>query len=126
MVVDPRKVFYNKHFQSVLDGRSANSYNGEMDWVNEEFHNTAGYLDGFHALLIGEWCPSDGIYKHWQKHFGKSSKWVMEHATLVHFIADWKPWKHTSAGALRRKCPGFQPELLEIYEKWWNTKRQVC
>ena len=28
-------------------------------------------LDGFYALLVGEWCASDGIYKHWQNFFQK-------------------------------------------------------
>ena len=49
---------------------------GEMDWVNKQFINTVHMLDGFYALLIGEWCGVDGAYRYWQKHFEESPEWV--------------------------------------------------
>mmetsp|Transcript_29866 Transcript_29866/g.64635 ORF Transcript_29866/g.64635 Transcript_29866/m.64635 type:complete len:428 (+) Transcript_29866:66-1349(+) len=138
MVIDPRSNFFDKHFRSILEdpgslsqtghrrARPAGRFAGEMDWVNQEFRDTVTMLPGFHALLIGEWCASDGIYRHWQKEFDKSSAWVFQHATLVHFIANWKPWVITSPAALNAKCPNAQPELLAAYQKWWSTKAEVC
>lgn len=38
-------------------------------------------LDGFYALLIGEWCGVDGAYRYWQKHYEESPEWVSWHET---------------------------------------------
>jgi len=128
MVVDPRNNFFDKHFKGVLDGRGGRwgGYASEMDWVNEAFRDSIVMLPGFNALLVGEWCNTDGIYRYWQKYFDKSSSWVMEHASLVHFIAEWKPWKITNKAALNRKCPGAQLGLLAVFEKWWNAEAAFC
>lgn len=127
MVMDPSKNFFKKHFQGILDGGGdGGSYKGEMDWFNKEFRDTAVVLHGFHALLVGEWCNSDGISKYWQKYFDKPSSWVFLHASLVHFIADWKPWKITTPEQLSAKCPAAQPELLQTFQKWWDAKKEVC
>ena len=77
-------------------------------------------LDGFYALLIGEWCASDDMYQYWQKAFGKGPEWILKKAAMVHFIADWKPWDRTAEG-LKRKCPDSQPQL-----QWWEAKANVC
>ena len=125
MVIDPEKLFFDRDFSEPMK-TSVGEVGGEMDWVNNNFKDKIHVLDGFYALLIGEWCPSGGIYQHWQKFFGKSPEWVMENAVLVHFIADWKPWSLNSSSALHAKCPNSQAQLLQIYEKWWSTKAQVC
>ena len=91
MVIDPRKVFYQKDFFDPMNA-SVGQIGSEMDWVNLHFRDRVDMLDGFYALLIGEWCASDGMYQYWQKEFGKGPEWIMEKAALVHFIADWKPW----------------------------------
>ena len=83
-------------------------------------------LDGFYALLIGEWCESDGIYQHWQKQFGKGPDWLLENAAMVHFIATWKPWRITTESLLKEQCPKSQPQLLQVFQKWWSAKAKVC
>lgn len=126
IVIDPSSLYFERHFSKILDEGITSEFDGEMDWVNMEFRDTAVVLDGFYSVLIGEWCPSDDIYRHWQRHFDKSARWVMEHAPLVHFVADWKPWDVTNAKGLHRKCYRYQPELLEIYQRWWQTRDRVC
>lgn len=69
----------------------------EMDWVNSHFRDRVDILDGFYALLTGEWCASDDMYQYWQEQFGKGPEWIMEKASMVHF-ADWKPWNLTPDG----------------------------
>mmetsp|Transcript_69518 Transcript_69518/g.165796 ORF Transcript_69518/g.165796 Transcript_69518/m.165796 type:complete len:301 (+) Transcript_69518:68-970(+) len=125
MVIDPRRLFYSRDFSEPMNA-SVGEVGGEMDWVNAHFRDRMDVLDGFYALLIGEWCGSDGIYKHWQNHFEKSSQWVMENAAMVHFIADWKPWRLTSVSAVAAKCPSAQPQLLQVFERWWAAKAKVC
>ena len=125
MVIDPEKIFFDRDFVEPMKA-SITEVGAEMDWVNSHFQDRIDVLDGFYALLIGEWCPSDGIYQHWQKFFGKSPEWIMENAVLVHFIADWKPWSLTSSSALDTKCPNSQVQLLQLYQKWWHTKAEVC
>eukprot|EP00931_Biecheleriopsis_adriatica_P065933 TRINITY_DN40380_c0_g1_i1.p1 TRINITY_DN40380_c0_g1~~TRINITY_DN40380_c0_g1_i1.p1 ORF type:complete len:319 (+),score=68.32 TRINITY_DN40380_c0_g1_i1:63-1019(+) len=126
MVIDPETYFYKRDFSSVLDHNSG-SFNGEMDWVNKHFQSSLTVMDAFYALLIAEWCPSDKVYQHFQKHFEQSSEWVYDHAVLVHFIADWKPWKFASTDDLvSRMCPGSQPELRKAVDAWWHVKKEVC
>ena len=125
MVIDPKKIFYDRDFLEPMNS-TVGQVGGEMDWVNSHFQNKIDVLDGFYALLIGEWCPSDGIHQYWQKFFGQSSEWVMQNAVMVHFIAQWKPWSLKDTEALESKCPKPQPELVKIYQKWWDTKAKVC
>jgi len=94
--------------------------------VNSQFRDRIDVLDGFYALLIGEWCESDGIYQHWQKQFGKGPDWVLENAAMVHFIATWKPWRITTESLLKEQCPKSQPQLLQVFQKWWSAKAKVC
>lgn len=124
MVIDPRKVFYQKDFFDPMNA-SVGQIGSEMDWVNLHFRDRVDMLDGFYALLIGEWCASDGMYQYWQKEFGKGPEWIMEKAAMVHFIADWKPWDLTVEG-LKDKCPDSQPQLLQLFQKWWDAKADVC
>ena len=125
MVIDPNKVFYKKDFLQPMQN-AVGQVGGEMDWVNTHFRDTVDILDGFYALLIGEWCGGDTIYQHWQHYFEKSPEWVMEKAVMVHFIADWKPWSLTSPSLLEERCPKSQPQLLQIFQRWWNAKAEVC
>ena len=106
MVIDPRKVFYQKDFSDPMNA-SVGQIGSEMDWVNLHFRDRIDILDRFYALLIGEWCPSDDIYQYWQKEFGKGPEWIMENAALVHFIVDWKPWDLTKLKVSFRQMPRF-------------------
>eukprot|EP00435_Cladocopium_sp_Y103_P028953 s2161_g7.t1 len=125
MVIDPRRIFYKRDFSKPMEG-SVGYVAGEMDWVNKHFINTVFMLDGFYALLIGEWCGVDGAYRYWQKHYEESPEWVLQHAVLVHFISDWKPWLLTNEAALKKRCIKPQPQLLQIYQKWWDAKEKYC
>lgn len=125
MVIDPRKIFYDRDFSKPMDA-SVGTVGGEMDWVNSQFRDRIDVLDGFYALLIGEWCESDGIYQHWQKQFGKGPDWLLENAAMVHFIATWKPWRITTESLLKEQCPKSQPQLLQVFQKWWSAKAKVC
>lgn len=125
MVIDPRQIFYKRDFAKPMEG-SMGSLAGEMDWVNKHFINTVFMLDGFYALLIGEWCGVDAAYRYWQKHYEESPEWVLRQAVLVHFISDWKPWLLTSEAALEKRCIKPQPQLLQIYQKWWDAKEKYC
>lgn len=130
VVFDPETYFYSRDFEDVLDhsSRESNRYSGEMDWVNAHFKDSVTVLDGFYALLIGEWCGRDGVYRHWQKHFDQSSEWVYNHAALVHFIAGWKPWNfHDTDDLVMHMCVGQeQLELRKAIDAWWAVQRQVC
>ncbi len=125
MVIDPRKIFYDRDFSKPMDA-SVGHVGGEMDWVNNQFRDRVDVLDGFYALLIGEWCEGDGIYQHWQKQFGKGPNWLLENAAMVHFIADWKPWSITTESLVKAKCPRSQPQLLQVFQRWWSAKAKVC
>ena len=125
MVIDPRKIFYERDFSKPMDA-SVGKVDGEMDWVNSQFRDRIDVLDGFYALLIGEWCEGDGIYQYWQKQFGKGPDWLLENAAMVHFIADWKPWRITTESLLKERCPKYQPQLLQVFQRWWSAKAKVC
>ncbi|CAE7169713.1 SLC1A2, partial [Symbiodinium pilosum] len=70
MIIDPRRLFYERDFSKSLDA-SVVQVDGEMDWVNSHFRNRMDVLDGFYALLVGEWCGDDKIFQYWQKYFQK-------------------------------------------------------
>lgn len=125
MIIDPRKVFYHRDFSEPVE-TSLENFGSEMDWVNGQFYDKVDMLDGFYALLIGEWCESDDVYQHWQKHFGKGPEWLLKKAAIVHFIANWKPWRISSPERLESQCPKSQPELLQVFQKWWDAKAEVC
>ncbi|CAE7169701.1 SLC1A2, partial [Symbiodinium pilosum] len=94
-------LFYERDFSKSLDA-SVVQVDGEMDWVNSHFRNSMDVLDGFYALLVGEWCGDDKIFQYWQKYFQKGPEWILAHAPIVHFIAEWKPWRLTTPEQLQR------------------------
>ncbi|CAE7768326.1 PKAR [Symbiodinium sp. CCMP2456] len=95
MVIDPRRIFYDRDFGSVLDTSSSLHLASEMDWVNKRFKDTISLLPGYYTMLIGEFCGDDGVhkppfvYRHWQKYFGESAEWVLKHATVTLQRAQW-------------------------------------
>ena len=126
MVIDPQRFFYERDFSKPMTTASVKGKGGEMDWINEHFRDKMDILDGFYSVLTGEWCPKDGVYQYWQKQFGEGPEWVMQNAVLVHFVSDTKPWKYKSEKMVEAKCPGHQPQFLQIYQKWWKAKAELC
>eukprot|EP00397_Hematodinium_sp_SG-2012_P042123 GEMP01046531.1.p1 GENE.GEMP01046531.1~~GEMP01046531.1.p1 ORF type:complete len:363 (+),score=48.58 GEMP01046531.1:72-1091(+) len=129
LVMSPQRLFYSRDFQQALETSSAASeqkYAGEMDWVNKHFRDRINLLDGFYALLVGEWCDDDRISKYWQNHFGVNASTLVEMAPLVHFVASWKPWHITNRARLQQMCKNPQPELAQVYQKWWDASARLC
>ncbi|CAE7244432.1 unnamed protein product [Symbiodinium natans] len=89
VIIDPRRVFYDRDFTGVLDTNINLRDNSEMDWVNRHFKNTISLLPGFYAMLISEFCGKDPTYRYWQKHFGQSARWVLQHAAVTLERAQW-------------------------------------
>ena len=124
LVMDPSSKLISQ-FDTVLKVKSKKTYPGDMDWLNEEFGNTAILMDGFLALLIAEWMPGDGVFNHFGNSFNMSSKDVKHMAMMVHFIAGHKPWV-TSRQGVRKMYPSAPGELYDLYDRWFDLQDIVC
>ena len=123
LVIDPSDST-KKKFDEILSTPKS-GYAGDMDWMNEQFKDSAVLLDGFYALLVGEWIKGDGIQGFFGKKFSKTPREIMDMAVSVHFIANNKPWG-TTLDSLRKDKAGSDEELFLMYEKWYKLKDEIC
>merc|ERR1719161_2593407 len=93
MIINPQITSSREDTRDMIHGQHQEEVAGEMDWMNAHYHNDVVLLHGLYALLIGEWMPGDGVFKHWQQQLSISSSDLKQKARMVHFIAGWKPWR---------------------------------
>jgi hypothetical protein len=109
--------FLEGHNETVVAGR------GDMHWFNKnDLLNHITLVHGWYALLVGEFYAKDGAFRKIGDQYNMTPAEVLQKATLIHFIARWKPWKKGIDMA-----NGFvNDELRKIYNDWANIWDQAC
>ena len=99
-------------FSDVLDSNSG-AHREDMDYLNFRHAKSMNRLDPKYNALVGEWYRKDGIYHRLNLD--------VHNTTIVHFIAEWKPWK----GSFLEWMNDVDDFGVFIYSRWWKLARKL-
>jgi hypothetical protein len=138
MIFRPSKTLSNR-VGRVLDGKKTRvTHPGEMDWFNEEFKdlhvldymisdgidNKGEKVQKLTYVLNDEFKSHDKMFKLGAKLGFQHPSQVLEKATMVHFIASWKPYKNDIRNIIKSgKASKELKYLISVYD---TEKMLVC